>query len=541
MTPLQGPSLAGLTVAACLSGVLLHHCVFIRIELENYPCSIAGVFLIVHLLLFVLLYSSPVYMDADLYTASSLTSSVCLGLYASIMVYRAFYHALSRFPGPYSAKLTKFWSVGKAYSSNFRWHQVCKELHNKYGDYVRVGPRELSVIDPEAIVPILNLSLKGPFYGSLEKSIHTTRDAAFHKARRKVWDNAFKESLPDYGIRIEKFTNSFVSRVRDGEGQPMDINELATYFSYDVMSALAFGEALGFVDGCSSELAKKVINGIRSGLNAIGMMVHVPYIMTAVEVFSKLPGPNPMKNYNNWSKENVVRRKKMKNPKPDIMGHLIKNTKPGGEGDALLDAESRLIIGAGSETTATAISLAFTYLALNPSYIDKLREESGSANDCSGKFFLYPLPVLDSIVNEVLRLHPPITFGSQRVTSSKGLRIGHTWIPPETVVAIPPCVIGRDPRNYVSPNDFIPERWTTRPDLLLNRGAFIPFSMGRYSCPGKTLAMMELRSVISRVIREFDVFFPEGQEWSQEKLTAEIKDHFTTQVPRVDVIFRRAA
>lgn len=34
-------------------------------------------------------------------------------------------------------------------------------------------------------------------------------------------------------------------------------------------------------------------------------------------------------------------------------------------------------------------------------------------------------------------------------------------------------------KHYHLPNSFIPERWTTQPNLLINREAFAPFSLGK--------------------------------------------------------------
>ena len=35
---------------------------------------------------------------------------------------------------------------------------------------------------------------------------------------------------------------------------------------------------------------------------------------------------------------------------------------------------------------------------------------------------------------------------------------------------------------WVRPNDFIPERWYSRPELIKNKNAFVPFSFGRIPC-----------------------------------------------------------
>lgn len=146
-----------------------------------------------------------------------------------------------------------------------------------------------------------------------------------------------------------------------------------------------------------------------------------------------------------------------------------------------------------------------------------------------------PLPLLDAIIQESMRLWPSVYFGPQRVTPPEGLQIGGMYIPGDTIVQMPPFAINRDPRNFVRPDDFLPERWTTQPELILNKSAFNPFSTGPYSCVGKGLANMELRSVVGRVINEFDVVPPEG--FVADDYFNAIKEHFTAGPPKQAVKF----
>jgi hypothetical protein len=94
-----------------------------------------------------------------------------------------------------------------------------------------------------------------------------------------------------------------------------------------------------------------------------------------------------------------------------------------------------------------------------------------------------------------------------------------------------------DPRNFVDAERFIPERWTSRPELVLNKAAYMPFSLGPYNCPGRSLALMELRSVIARTVQKYDVCFPEGFDFDEEAFFSEIKDHFTIGVPTCNLVF----
>lgn len=73
--------------------------------------------------------------------------------------------------------------------------------------------------------------------------------------------------------------------------------------------------------------------------------------------------------------------------------------------------------------------------------------------------------------------------------------------------------------------------------MVRNRAAFMPFLTGPYGCAGKGLALMELRCVVARVVREFDVVLPkgfvEGAYWEG------VRDHFTAGPPRQEVRFVR--
>ncbi|KAF7867161.1 hypothetical protein EAF04_005245 [Stromatinia cepivora] len=533
-----------LYIIAAAAGVFFHNIVRKR-EFDRHPFSIIFAVIAFYLVLSILLqYESDnenLTISQGQKIAFKLVSTVIVSLWTNILVYRAFFHPLRHFPGPFGARLSKFWSLGKVMQSKVRWYQVVGELKEEYGDYVRTGPRELMISDPAAINLILGSSSKlqkGPFYGATTpQSLHTTRDPDFHKKRRKVWDIAFKQSLTDYGPRIEEFTTSFLARLSKSAGNPVVINDLCIHYSYDVISALAFGIFTRFLDGKQTAKVKNIVDNIQSGIVAVGILVHVPWILTILETLSVLGGP--MKEFNDWSACQVEARRHMQNPKPDIMGHLIEHTENTPSGRALLNADSRVIIGAGSDTTASTLSVLFILLANYPQYQAQLLKELTSIFKDEKYSNARTSPLLDGIIQEALRLYPSVTFTSQRVIPKDGLSIGTVYLPGDTIVSIATWQIHRDPRNFKDPNLFIPERWTTRPEFVLNKSAYLPFSMGAYNCIGKGLAMMELRSVISRTIFEYEVLFPDNTKFDEKTFFKGIKDHFTSGVPKCELAFRR--
>lgn len=69
------------------------------------------------------------------------------GLFSSILLYRAFFHRLHRFPGPFGAKLSRFYAT-RLSGSKLKMNEEIQKMHEKYGDFVRLG------MSPASPVPL---------------------------------------------------------------------------------------------------------------------------------------------------------------------------------------------------------------------------------------------------------------------------------------------------------------------------------------------------------------------------------------------------
>ena len=202
MGQIEESATASLLATASFAAVIAHQAFFKRSEvLDAHPVRLLAGFAAAHLSVSYILrlWKPQVWSFWTAYVlAGQMLACFIISLWANMLVYRAFFHPLNEFPGPFGAKLSKLWSLGKVFQSDIKWYKVAGDLQEKYGDYIRTGPRELLVCDAEAVNPLLGYqskTLKGPFYGSMELSIHTNRDKIFHRQRRKIWDNAFKKCL----------------------------------------------------------------------------------------------------------------------------------------------------------------------------------------------------------------------------------------------------------------------------------------------------------------------------------------------------------
>lgn len=167
-----------------------------------------------------------------------------------------------------------------------------------------------------------------------------------------------------------------------------------------------------------------------------------------------------------------------------------------------------------SDTTAVTLTYTLRELILHPEILNTLRSEilpfvyDDGTVDHTG---LHKCKYLLAVIDETLRLYPPTPSGLTRVAPPEGLVIGDTLIPGDTIVNLPFYSLFRNPVAFVQPDSFIPERWTSRSDLVKDRRAFVPFSTGPFSCVGKTLAYMEMREVLARIVSRFDITFAPGR------------------------------
>ena len=123
-----------------LLGIASHLGFFIHGEHHLQAPSIFRAYLaIIATLLLALSSSSTTYHEAGMATIL-IVASYSTALFLSMIIYRTVFHRLHSIPGPFMAKVTKFWNVAKAIdSSNYR---LMDELHRQYGDFVRTGKKD---------------------------------------------------------------------------------------------------------------------------------------------------------------------------------------------------------------------------------------------------------------------------------------------------------------------------------------------------------------------------------------------------------------
>lgn len=115
--------------------------------------------------------------------------------------------------------------------------------------------------------------------------------------------------------------------------------------------------------------------------------------------------------------------------------------------------------------------------------------------------------------------------------------MGDVFIPGDITVTTPLYSIHRSEKAFVHPDEFVAERWTTQPELILHKTAFAPFLIGPFACIGRQLAYNEMRTVAAMLVLTFEMRLADGEDGST--LLNKSLDVFTLSLAPLQVVFEQ--
>ena len=251
-------------IAAAVAGAVSHVLYFNKGEHHMYGAIYLQVFATTFLTAVLVLYQQGGPVGKAFAQATPIAFFYLTGLYTSLITYRSLLHPLNKFPGPFGARISNFWlSVQLKDGGAFRKLQ---KLHEKYGDFVRVGSSDLSITHPKAVTAIYGLNSrcsKAPFYDSTKPtvSLQTLRVKALHDQRRRIWSPAFSDkAIRGYEERIKKYRNQLIAQIDAFDGQPVDVSKWFMLYNFDITGDLAYGTSFNMLETGEEHWAVMLMN-----------------------------------------------------------------------------------------------------------------------------------------------------------------------------------------------------------------------------------------------------------------------------------------
>lgn len=175
---------------------------------------------------------------------------------------------------------------------------------------------------------------------------------------------------------------------------------------------------------------------------------------------------------------------------------------------------------AGFEGTATALTGATFFLLRHPHQyqraVDEVREAFHTEAEMTSSAILARVPFIDSVLQETMRLYPPVSITMPRKVPEGGEIIDGRFVAAAMTVGVNHLSCYRSSRNFEGAMDFRPERWLrssgTDTSAVDNFEAFRPFSFGPRSCLGRNLARAQISLLLARILWRFDLQLVETEE-----------------------------
>ena len=419
--------------------------------------------------------------------------------------------------------------IGNLHRIRFdRLHAVLEEWAARYGPLyrIRIGPRRVAVLsDRDAIERILverphgfrrTRALAAAADGMGLKGVFAAEGEDWRRQRRIVAAALRRARIEDFFPRLAATAARLRRRWERAAdlGEPVDLCGDLMRFTVDATVRFAFG-----VDPNTLE---KEGPALQRHLDAVFPVLHrranAPF---AYWRYLRLPSDRALDRallslrrevaaMASAARARLDAEPGRRDAPGDFLEAIVAAADTGAFSDADIFANAGTLLLAGEDTTANTIAWTVHLLAGHPNWLERCQREADEAIAPSAGIEAPQqaarLPVLDAVCNEAMRLKPVAPLHVVEPVADS--EIMGCLIPGGTPIMMPVRRMATEDRNFRDGGRFDPERWLLpreRRPVPHDDRAFIPFGAGPRLCPGRHLALLEIRMVLAMLFRNFEV------------------------------------
>jgi cytochrome P450 len=403
-----------------------------------------------------------------------------------------------------------------------RLHQILEAWAAEHGPVFRfgLGPRTIvAVADPALIEEVLRRRPESfrrfrtiePMFAELGiAGVFSTEGEAWRPQRRLTMEALAHRHLRGFFPTLRAVAAKLLRRLSGHPaGATLDIVDDFKRFTVDTTTLLAFGydvNTLEREDDPIHQLIAQIFPAFARRMNAVvpyWRLVRLPrdrrldrtaralraWLVQHIEAARARHAADPGREPGNFLEAMVAAR--------DAEGRPFD--------DELIYGNAITMLLAGEDTTAHTLTWAIHLLLDHPEVAARLRAEAddvfGGAELPASVEDVNRLTYAGAVANETMRLRPvaPNNF-NETVTD---LVLGDLFLPKGTPVflAMRPATV--DEARFADARTFRPERWL-EPTTPHDARVHMPFGNGPRICPGRSLALLELRLVLAAIARAYD-------------------------------------
>ncbi|XP_019156461.1 PREDICTED: cytochrome P450 81E8-like [Ipomoea nil] len=427
--------------------------------------------------------------------------------------------------------------VGHLYLIKNSLHQSLASLSAKYGPvlHLRFGCRSFLVVSsPSAVEECFTKSdiifanrprtMAGDNFSFNYKALVWAPYGDLWRAQRRL---AAVELLSAASlqrssvIREDEIRTVIRSLSRLTKNGAVDFNSLAGGFTFNAMMRIISGKRFVEEEEIGGEKGKEIIDGLRELFFASILGMNACDFFPVLRWFGYRGLEKKMASVSNRRIELVsrlldeFRRKKLRfkdsdgGEKTTVIETLLRLQKSEPEfytDDVVMSIILTMFV-AGTETSLATIEWAMSLLLSHPEVLGKLRNEIDNNighERLLNESDLSKLPYLRCVVNETLRLYPPVPLLIPHYSLQDCIVAGFD-VPKHTILVVNTWTMHHDPKVWEEPREFKPERF----EAMIGDGEglnykFVPFGMGRRACPGNNMGLRMVSLALGAFIQCYE-------------------------------------
>lgn len=403
-----------------------------------------------------------------------------------------------RMPGPTTLPvLGNFWNLRRDPRINLTL------LAQRYGDRVQLwvaGHRFVVLSHPDDIEDLLVRLKDHSVKDNITRRLDVVLGQGLLTGEGEHWRTQRRRIAPSFQLRhlgtyVAAMVRSTVEQLP--AAGPLDVHALTTQITLDIVVRTLFGAEPGDEAGRVGPLLKRLMAAFETEQRSLWRVLP-PWV----------PGRHRVDVWDGTKTldallMDLVRRARQQTGGDSLLARLLAATDDAGNGmsDRELRDELVTLFLAGHETTSIALTMALYLLAEHPEHQQAVRDEVHAvAGDAPLTLeHTRALKFTEAVLNETMRLYPPAWAIGREMTADVEIR-GHR-VAAGTQMVASQWVVHHDPRWWVGPQWFRPQRWLNGETEGLPRLAFFPFGGGPRVCVGQHFAMLEATVVLAELVR----------------------------------------
>ena len=410
------------------------------------------------------------------------------------------------------------------------FHQQLEAWEKKYGQtfaFRIAGRKFLAVSDPDVIASVLR-QRPGTFYRG-PRLEQVAKEVGFHGLFSSNGDT-WKRQRPMVLAGLDpSHTRAFLPAIADvtarlktrwelaaNSGSPIDLLADLMRYTVDVTTCLAFGKNLNTLEQGDGPAIQQHLNVIfpalmkrllapvdlRRWIKDKSIQRHVEALRVAVAGFIA------------EARQQLAEEPALREKPRNLIQALIA-AKESGDGaitDAELSGNVLTMLLAGEDTTANTLAWMTCLLFTNPGAQAQARNEVDRllprGSIVASVEQLSALEEVEACAHEAMRLRPVAPFNI--LHAMQDVVVANVLVPKGAFVVCLMRPASLDPANFPQPEAYDPERWRSAEDggvkaMTSAKRVSMPFGAGPRMCPGRYLALTEIKMVAAMLLSSFEI------------------------------------